>query len=186
MEENSTVRRTWAPNKATRIGALIFGLVLFVLFFIATKTEPVGRILLLLAAMISVYYGIAGLIRRPRFEITDEEMIIRRTFRDHVYPRYAIHGFRVERPVGLFRRAGFLTIDVARVEDWADLGREYAQTEKLPTSLPPLKDRERDILEVLTMSDIGISPRKIVPDLEAHNMRNLNKNDEQEKGANLD
>lgn len=175
MEATSEIRRTWSPNIATRIGALIFGIVLLVLFFVATGTEPFGRILLFLAAMISIYYGFTGLIRRPRFEITDDEMIIRRTFRDHIYPRYAIHGFRIERPVGLIRRAGFLTIDVARVEDWADLGREYAQTHSLPTSLPPLKDRERDILEVLTFGDIGVSPRKIVDDLTAHGIRDLSK-----------
>ncbi|MFY9190465.1 MAG: hypothetical protein WAN89_04225 [Lawsonella sp.] len=175
MEATSEVRRTWSPNVAARIAVLLFGIALLVVFFIATGTEPFGRILLLLAAMISIYYGFTGLIRRPRFEITDENMIIRRTFRDHVYPRYAIHGFRMERPIGLFRRAGFLTIDIARVEDWSDLGREFAKTQTLPTSLPPLKDRERDILEVLTFSDLGISSSKVVPDLEAHGMRNLSK-----------
>lgn len=175
MDSSTELRYTWSPNKSARIVALLFGVALLVLFFVFRQAEAFARILALFASFIAMSYGFRGLIRQPLLEITDENIIIRRTFRNHVYPRYAIHGFRVEKAVGLLRRSGFISLDIARVEDWGDLRREYLHSRSLPTTLPPLKDRERDILEVLSWGDVGVSPEKMVADLEAHKIRNLSK-----------
>lgn len=169
---DSTIRYAWSPSIAWRIVGLVVGVFLFALSFVPNVSTG-GQILLIIAAVIVVWNGLSGLIRRPRLIITDTELHVRRTFRDHVYPLYSIHGFRIDRTSGIIQRVPMLTFDIARVEDWADLRTEYEQTHTLPLPLPPMENRQRDTLEVVTWGDIGVNPLRIANDLEAAGIRNL-------------
>lgn len=173
MPSDNPIRYAWSPNITWRIVGIIIGAILFALSFMPNVSIG-GQILLILAAFIVICSGLAGLIRRPRLVITDTDLHVRRTFRDHVYPLYSIHGFRIDRPSGIIQRFPMLTFDIARVEDWADLRTEYDQHHTLPLPLPAMENRQRDTLEFVTWGDIGVNPHRIVADLEEAGIRNLN------------
>lgn len=162
----------WSPNVPWCLLGVAVGAFLFIISFVPGVVTG-GRALLMLAGVIVVWSGLAGLIRRPRLVITGTDLHVRRTFRDHVYPLYAIHGFRVERPSGLVHRFPMLTFDIARMEDWGHLREDYTRHKTLPLPLPPMENRERDILEVVTWGDVGVNPLRIVRDLEKAGVRNL-------------
>ncbi|WP_053978938.1 PH domain-containing protein [Lawsonella clevelandensis] len=173
MPSDTPIRYEWSPNIAWRIAGIVVGAFLFALSFMPNVSTG-GKILLILAAFTVVWNGLAGLIRRPRLVITDTNLHVRRTFRDHVYPLYSIHGFRIDRPSGIIQRFPMLTFDIARVEDWADLRTEFERQHTLPLPLPAMENRQRDTLEVLTWGDIGVNPLGIATDLEEAGIRNLN------------
>ena len=85
MPSDNPIRYAWSPNITWRIVGIIIGAILFALSFMPNVSIG-GQILLILAAFIVICSGLAGLIRRPRLVITDTDLHVRRTFRDHVYP----------------------------------------------------------------------------------------------------
>jgi len=172
MSFDGSVRYAWSPNIAWRIINTIFGIVFLGITF-GISVGITAKILLFIAGVITLCYGIAGIIRRPRLIITDTHLHVRRTFRDHIYPLYSVHGFRIDRPSGIIQHSPMLTFDIARAGDWTELRHQYEEVKSLPLPLPTMEDRQRDTLEIVTWGDIGVSPLRIASNLEEAGILNL-------------
>jgi len=157
MSFDGSVRYAWSPNIAWRIINTIFGIVFLGITF-GISVGITAKILLFIAGVITLCYGIAGIIRRPRLIITDTHLHVRRTF-----------------PSGIIQHSPMLTFDIARAGDWTELRHQYEEVKSLPLPLPTMEDRQRDTLEIVTWGDIGVSPLRIASNLEEAGILNLSK-----------
>lgn len=65
MSFDGSVRYAWSPNIAWRVINTIFGIVFLGITF-GISVGITAKILLFIAGVITLCYGIAGIIRRPR------------------------------------------------------------------------------------------------------------------------
>lgn len=174
MTDKPRIIGLWAPNLGVRFFSLALGIAGVVLCT-AFDLTAIATILIGLMSVITLCYGLYGIIRRPRMAISEHSLLIRRVFRDHIYPLYVVNGFRIDKQhIFSHTFSSFLTFDIARVEEWNHLKKQWENSfHDLPLPLPTMSNRERAILETLTVSDLGIMPHKIAQELVDAGLRDL-------------
>lgn len=142
--ESTPPARSWSAGPLLPTGQIVLG-VGAVWVGVLTR-DPLAVILTVALAAFLIPAGVLHLVRRPRIEVVDDALALRRLRRVEFVPRSAV-------------------VEVRALE-FPRWGRRHHQMR-----LEYVDDRDREQLEIFTRMDLGTDPRDVVEALHRFGFR---------------